>query len=65
MTPAEESHLYRTDYEAWCKYVAPRWRDMLIAAKTKDEKRALWDAASEQLRAELHALRNTTLRIAA
>jgi hypothetical protein len=52
MTPAEESHLYRTDYEAWCKYVAPRWRDMLIAAKTK-------------LRAELHALRNTTLRIAA
>jgi hypothetical protein len=64
MTAAEEVHLYLTDYPAWCRFIAPRWRDMLLAAKTKDEKEALWNAATDTLKSEIRALRDEWRRAA-
>jgi hypothetical protein len=56
MTYAEEFHLYLTDHAAWCRYIAPRWRDMLRASN-QDERKKLWESAPDQLKAELRALR--------
>jgi hypothetical protein len=67
MTYAEEVHLYLTDHAAWCRYIAPRWRDMLKKS-AGEERKALWNSAPETLKAELHALRrreDSELRIAA
>jgi hypothetical protein len=55
LTPAEERHLYETDYPAWCRYAAPKWRDMLLAA-TPAAKKEIWAKASEQMRDELRKL---------
>ena len=49
LKPHEEFHLHQTNYAEWCKYIAPRWRDILMKA-TKDEKQRLWNIAPAQLR---------------
>jgi hypothetical protein len=55
MNHTEEYELYLTDREAWARYVAPKWVEMLKAANPA-EKRALWNAAGPELRAELNRL---------
>ena len=55
-TPAEEFHLYKNDYEKWLRYVAPRWRDILVALPP-EKKREWWDAASKEQKRALHELK--------
>lgn len=42
-----EGVLFRTDYAAWCTYIAPRWVAMLQERGAVDR---LWPIASETLR---------------
>ena len=54
MTPQEEFNLFRTDYPAWCKYVAPRW--LVKMRESEAEKKRLWAVAGAELRAEIRRL---------
>jgi hypothetical protein len=54
MTPSEELHLYKTNRAEWARYMAPRWRSM---PWTEEEKRANWQLACPELRAELSRLK--------
>lgn len=59
-----EHRLYRSDYPAWCQYVAPRWVEMLqsegglakcarFLRESQHLKRAVWRIAPEDLRKRL------------
>lgn len=52
MTPNEERHLYVNDYAAWCKYAAPRWLDLMLAA-IQQSAQAMWKSASLGLRSTI------------
>lgn len=57
MTPQQERELYATDHPAWCRYIAPRWAQMLASAEP-DVKREIWAKASDALKDELRRLAN-------
>ena len=57
MTHAEEHAMYRNTKPAWCKYMAPRWRDIFI--RHPERKRAMWADASPMLRAAMQELKET------
>lgn len=54
LSHAEELNLYKRDYSAWCRYIAPRWVEIMKS----DEKRKaeMWDLASFELRAEIRRI---------
>lgn len=57
MTLLEEFDLFRSDYPAWCKYVAPRW--LAKMRESEAEKKRLWAAAGAELRAEIRKMVET------
>ena len=56
LTHTQEFHLYKTNYAAWCAYIAPKWRELLMSA-SKEEKQRMWNIATPELREEIRKLR--------
>lgn len=55
MNHTQERALRMKDHAAWCRYIAPRWAEMLRKADA-DEKRAIWAHASRELKAEIRRI---------
>ena len=56
LTHTEEMRLYKTDYAAWVKYSAQRWKARM-EGKTAEEKRSAWNIIPAAVREELQRMR--------
>ena len=56
LSDTAEGHLFLTDYRAWVKYSACKWRDRM-AGKSDEEKRIAWAAIPKDVKEELQRMK--------
>lgn len=53
LSHAAEALLFKSDYTAWCVYVAPRWIGLM---QSRDDVNRMWPIASQTLRDAIWAI---------